>query len=166
MEEIKTVHPFVKWAQRRATVYLTIDARDLAEENRSINLTPEGLLTFRGKNKQGDVEYLREIALHGDVSIEESKWKVTDFCIQFSISKADKDGEFWPRLCKEAGKLQWLSCDWDRWADESDEEATGADVDFGDMQGFGEDEEEEDSDEEEAPEDEEEKQANIEDLGV
>jgi hypothetical protein len=81
MEETKIVHPFAKWAQRKTLVYVTIDARDLAEENRSINLSPEGLLSFKGKNKTGDVEYSREIALFNDVLIEESRWKVTDFCI-------------------------------------------------------------------------------------
>jgi hypothetical protein len=81
VEEAKQVNPSVKWAQRKTTVYLTIDARDLAEENRTINLTPEGLLTFKGKNKNGDVEYLREFQLFNEVVIEESRWKVTDFCI-------------------------------------------------------------------------------------
>ena len=84
---------------------MTIDARDLAEEDRSIDLQPEGKLTFKGKSKDGTVLYAREISLFNDVVIEESKWKVTDFCVQFSISKADKEAEFWPRLLKEAGKV-------------------------------------------------------------
>ena len=168
-EEAKTVNPSVKWAQRKTLVYLTFEAKDLAEEGRSIDLQPDGKLTFKGKNKEGTVNYYREIALFNDVVIEESKWKVTDFSVVFSISKADKEAEFWPRLLKEAGKNQWLACDWDKWADESDEEGEGAqDLDFGDMQGFGDegDEDEEDSDEEEEEEEEEEAKAGIEDLGV
>jgi hypothetical protein len=43
-----------------------------------------------------------------------------------------------------------LSCDWDKWADESDEDPQNDDIDFGDMEGFGGDDDEEDSDEEEA----------------
>lgn len=166
-EEAKDVNPSVKWAQRKTLVYVAIDARDLAEEGRSIDLQPDGKLTFKGKNKDGTVNYYREIALFTDVVIEESKWKVTDFIVQFSISKKDKEAEFWPRLLKESGKNQWLSCDWDKWADESDEEGEGAaDLDFGDMQGF-DDEDEDDSDEEAEPEeDEEEGKAGIEDLGV
>ena len=168
-EEGKTVNPSVKWAQRKTLVYITIEAKDLAEEGRSIDLQPDGKLVFKGKNKDGTVNYLREIALFNDVVIDESKWKVTDFSVQFSVSKQDKEAEFWPRLLKEPGKQQWLAADWDKWADESDEEGDGAqDLDFGDMQGFGDEEDEDDSDEEEDDEEEgqEEAKAGIEDLGV
>ena len=134
---------------------------DLIEKSRSIDLQPEGKLTFKGKNKDGSINYYREIALFNDVVIEESKWKVTDFCVQFSISKKEKEADFWPRLLKEPGKAQWLSCDWDKWADESDEEEGAPDLDFGDMQDFG-DEGEDDSDEEDV----EEAKAGIEDLGI
>ena len=57
MEEeakIEIVNPFVKWAQRKTGVTITIEAKDLAEEGRAINITPEGHLTFSGKNKKGD----------------------------------------------------------------------------------------------------------------
>ena len=56
-KEITVNNPFVKWAQRKTGVSITIEARDLAEENRVIELTPEGHLKFGGKNKKGAVEY-------------------------------------------------------------------------------------------------------------
>jgi hypothetical protein len=42
-------------------VFVTVSARDLADGGKGISLTPDGGLVFRGKNKQGDVEYVREL---------------------------------------------------------------------------------------------------------
>lgn len=159
MEESKEItvnNPFVKWAQRKTGVSITIEARDLAEENRVIELTPEGHLKFGGKNKKGDVEYQRELQLFGAVVTEESKWKVTDACVLFSIGKLDKDADFWPKLTTDKEKLPWLKVDWDKWVDESDEEPEDQEFDFGNMQNFEDDDEESDQENEAEESDEEE----------
>ena len=135
MEERKVVNPSAKWAQRKDKLYITLDSRDLSETNREIILTPEGKLTLKGQNKAGTIDYLREIELANNVIVEESSWKVTDLCVQFSIAKADQEAEFWPRLTKEKAKYAWLTIDWSKWVDESDEEEAEQ-PDFGDMERF------------------------------
>jgi len=144
----------VKWAQRKASVFLTIDAHDVStDEGFSIALTPEGQVAFTAKNKQGTVAYHFELTLFGEIVVEESKQKVTDLHVQLSIAKKNKTDAHWPRLTRDKVKLNWLTCDWDKWVDE-DEEAEGKGAeDFGPMDdmpdyGGGADEEE-DSDEDE-----------------
>lgn len=143
--------PNVKWAQRKASVFLTVDAKDLAQEGRLIQLTPEGHLILKGSSATTSRRYELEIDLFDSVVVEESKWKVTDFSVTFNLAKLDKEAGYWPRLVKQAGKLKWLSCDWDKWVDEDEEQAAPpAGFDMGEMDDFPDDEDEDSDDEEEA----------------
>lgn len=146
------VVPIVKWAQRKALVFLTIDAHDVCTgAGFTITLNPEGLVLFSALNKQGTVSYTVELQLFGEIVVEESKQKVTDLQVQLSIAKKNKDAEHWPRLTRDKAKLHWLTIDWNKWVDE-DEEAEGKGGDFGpmddlpDYEGGGPDEDDEDED--------------------
>jgi hypothetical protein len=142
--------PLVKWAQRKASIFLTVEATDLAQDDRVIQLTPEGHLTLKGRSSTTSRRYELEFDLFDSVVVEESKWKVTDFAVTFSISKLNKGAEYWPRLVKQAGKLKWLSCDWNRWIDEDDEGQDAPNLDMGEMDDFPDDEEYDSDDEAEA----------------
>lgn len=144
-------------------MFLTVNAHDVSTaEGFSINLTPEGHVSFTAKNKQGTVSYHFELQLFGEIVVEESKQKVTDLHVQLSIAKKNKTDGHWPRLTRDKVKLLWLSCDWNKWVDE-DEEAEGKGAgDFGpmdDLPDYGGPEDEGDSDE-----DEEEAKADLGDL--
>ena len=98
----------IKWAQRKNIVFLTIEARDVSEENRQIEVTPEGHLHFEGVSKDLQTHYKIDLDLFDEVVPEECKWKVTGYSVSLSISKKNKEGEFWPRLIKEKVKINWI----------------------------------------------------------
>lgn len=138
----------VKWAQHKKVVFLTLEAKNLSEEGRVISLTPDGLLHFEGKNKVSNAHYKLDLNLFGEVTVETTKWKVTDFCVQFSIAKKNETDPFWPRLTKEKVKLNFVTVDWARWIDEDEADEKHLDYnpdDFDDLP-------EEDSDDEEEEE--------------
>lgn len=139
----------VKWAQRKDIVILTLEAIDLSEENRVIEVKPEGSLRFEGKNKQTGQNYKVELEFFDEVNPDESKWKVTDLHVQLTVSKKNKEAEYWPRLTKEKAKVPWISVDWNKWVDE-DEEEEKDDFNFGDFEDLP---DSDDEDEEEAPAD-------------
>lgn len=121
MEPVNPPVP-IKWAQRKGSLFLTLEARDLSDEGRVIELTPEGHLHFEGRSKQDNKPYVLDLDFFAPIVVEESKWKVTDLCVQFSIAKQDKAAEYWPRLIRQTGRQNWISADWNKWIDESDEE--------------------------------------------
>jgi hypothetical protein len=102
--------------------------------------------------------YKLELNLYDEVVVETTKWKVTDYSVQFSISKKNETAEFWPRLTKEKTKLNFITVDWARWVDE--DEADEKKMDY-DPEGFGDLPDDEDEDDEE---EEEEQAGNIDDL--
>lgn len=145
----------LKWAQHKKLVFLTLEAKNLAEEGRVISLTPEGHLHFEGVNKVTSAKYKLELNLFEEVVVETTKWKVTDYCVQFSISKKVDSGAFWPRLTKEKAKFSNITVDWARWVDEDEADEKKLDYDEQDFGGLPEDEEEEEGEGEEEEEEDE-----------
>jgi CS domain len=137
----------LKWAQRKKLVYLTLEAKNLSEEGRVINLTPEGHLHFEGTNKVTSAHYKLDLNLYDEVVVDTTKWKVTDYSVQFSISKKNENSEFWPRLTKEKVKSNFITIDWDRWIDEDEPDTKKLDFD---NEGFDDLPDEDSDDEEEA----------------
>ena len=45
-----------------------------------------------------------------------------------TLSKTDKDTEYWPRLTKEKVKNSRITVDWNKWVDEDEEDAAPADM--------------------------------------
>ena len=146
----------LKWAQHKKVVFVTLEAKNLAQEGRVITLSPEGALHFSGTNKVTSAHYLLDLNLFDEVTVEETKWKVTDFSVQFSISKKNPESAFWPRITKEKQKFNNITIDWTRWVDEDEaDEKNMADYNPDEFQnlpgGYG--NEEDDEDDEEYPED-------------
>ena len=110
----------VKWTQHKKLIFLILEAKNISIETINISLTPEGHLTFFGIDRITGVAYKLDILLFNEVVVDESKWKVTDYCVQFSISKRNKETQFWPRLTKQKEKLKYISVDWERWIDEDE----------------------------------------------
>jgi len=74
------------------------------------------------------------------VNKAESKWNTKGRNTTFSISKEDKDAEYWPRLFKDKAKNSRISVDWSKWVDEDEADnapEVGGDFDQSQMQGFG-----------------------------
>ena len=53
------------------------------------------------------------------------------------LRKKELKQEYWPRLLKETKKQHFLKTDFDKWADEDEQEEKGED-DFSNMSGMGE----------------------------
>lgn len=70
----------------------------------------------------------------------ESAWNTKGRNIIVSISKKEKDEEYWPRLLKSSTKNHRIQIDWSKWVEE--DELAGAapgdsEFDADQMQGFG-----------------------------
>jgi len=74
---------------------------------------------LEGVNKITNAHYNLDLALYEEVIVENTKWKATDYCVQFSIAKKNHTGVFWPRLTKEKAKFNCVQIDWTRWVDEA-----------------------------------------------
>lgn len=147
-----TVVP-LKWAQHKKIIFLTLEAKNLSADGRVITLTPEGQLHFEGTNSVTSVHYKLDLNLFEEVVVETTKWKVTDYCVQFSISKKNEEGEFWPRLTKEKGKSNFITIDWARWVDEDEADEKHLDYDNEGFGGLPDEDYDEDEDDEDEPAD-------------
>mmetsp|Transcript_8039 Transcript_8039/g.10219 ORF Transcript_8039/g.10219 Transcript_8039/m.10219 type:complete len:154 (-) Transcript_8039:462-923(-) len=148
-----TAHvPPLKWAQRKDSVFLTIDLPDIVKEK--IDLTASGL-SFFGESEEQKYEF--SVEFFAKVIPEESVWKVHGRNVLMHLVKVEKEEEYWPRLTTEKKfDKQYVTTDWSRYVDEDDENVdTGFDLSGlaggeqfgGDMNDFGAgDEEEPDSD--------------------
>ncbi|CAG9316746.1 unnamed protein product [Blepharisma stoltei] len=149
-------HIPIKWAQRKAQVFITLEVSNLVENSWTIQPTEEGAIHFKALSKDTGSEVAVDLELFEKIVPAECKWKVTGRNVQLSLAKENKTAEYWPRLLKQTGKNQWLGIDWSKWIDEEDEDAKSKpdfDYDFNNMnydEGEDSDEEEE---EEEAPAD-------------
>lgn len=110
----------VKWSQHKKLIFLILEAKNISIETINIDLSPDGHLLFLGVDRVTGRSYKLDIFLYENVVVNESKWKLTDFCVQFSISKKNKEASFWPRLTKQKEKLKFISVDWARWVDEDE----------------------------------------------
>ena len=119
----------VKWAQRPASLYITISLPDVKDEK--IELTATALTfsgTSHGRSFTCNMEFLHA------VKPEDSVWKVLPRSIQMNVVKeAAADGEdeeaieSWTRLLKDKQQEKTnVKVDWDRWADSDDEDEAGA----------------------------------------
>ena len=70
----------------------------------------------------------------------ESKWNTNGRYPIFTLAKANKDADYWPRLTKDKAKNNRITVDWSKWVEEDEEAeapAMGGDFDPSMMQGFG-----------------------------
>jgi hypothetical protein len=110
------VAPPIRWAQRKDKVLVTIGVID----SRDPVLKIEGnKLTFSGQ--AGATSYGLSLELFNDIDTAASKYVVRPRGIEISLAKKDA-AVWWPRLIKATTKLHYVTVDWSRWVDSSDDE--------------------------------------------
>ena len=75
-----------------------------------------------------------------EVVKDESKFNTKGRNPIITISKKDKEAEYWPRITKEKVKNSRITVDWNKWVDEDEEDeapAMGGDFDPSMMNAFG-----------------------------
>lgn len=110
--------PPLAFAQRKDSVYLTINVPDLSNEK--VDVT-SSTLTFSGES--GEKKYEFSFDFFAKVVPEESKWKNHGRNVQMHLVKEDKEADYWPRLFSE--KIidkQYVTTDWSRYVDEDEED--------------------------------------------
>ncbi|GLE11607.1 hypothetical protein PINS_up024137 [Pythium insidiosum] len=121
--DAKTLWAPVKWAQRKDSIYVTVDLPDVKDEQ--VKLTNKSL-SFRGtSNKQ---QYEVELVFFKEVDVEDKQsiWAKTDRNLHFHIVKKDKEADFWPRLLEDKLLEKTnVHVDWSKYVDEDEEEDKG-----------------------------------------
>mmetsp|Transcript_22177 Transcript_22177/g.70842 ORF Transcript_22177/g.70842 Transcript_22177/m.70842 type:complete len:204 (+) Transcript_22177:205-816(+) len=118
--------PPVKWAQRKDTLFVTIDVPDVVKDSAVVDLKDDSL-TFKGKSHDNEYELELEFWKEGegiDAAADGSKYSIKPRNIQFHLVKK-KEG-FWPRLLenKQLQKTN-VKVDFDKWVDSDDEDEGG-----------------------------------------
>ncbi|CAK4071513.1 unnamed protein product [Aphanomyces euteiches] len=116
----------VKWAQRKDSLYVTVDLPDVKDEK--VILTNSSL-KFLGSSNQTKYEVNLEFLHEVDTDAAESKWAKTDRNVHFYILKKDKEAAFWPHLLKDKHLEKTnVKVDWNKFVDEDDDDDTGFDM--------------------------------------
>ena len=132
----------IAWAQRKEKVLATVQVLDVKDPVLKI----EGnKFTFSGKSRE--TEYRCEVELFAEIDESESRYVVRQRGVEISLKKKD-ESIWWPRLAKTTTKLHWISVDWAKWVDSSDDEDEKPDFmwDPSEMASFGGDDDDEEDD--------------------
>jgi HSP20 family molecular chaperone IbpA len=136
------ITPEVLWAQRSSAVdaeknfiYLTISVPDVPKENLKLDLKPT-TLKFNGHSDSLKRTYHLELEFYAEIDPENSNVHHTGRNIELKLRKKELKEEYWPRLLKEAKKLQFLKTDFDKWVDE-DEQNEAPEEDMSQFGGMG-----------------------------
>ncbi|KAI0479166.1 HSP20-like chaperone [Xylariaceae sp. FL0804] len=136
------VTPEVLWAQRSSDsdpeknfIYLTISVPDVPKENTKLDLQAT-TLTFHGYSETLKRTYHLDLAFYAEIDPAESKIHHTARNFEMKLRKKELKEEYWPRLLKEAKKVQFLKTDFDKWVDE-DEQNEAPEEDFSQFGGAG-----------------------------
>lgn len=106
---------------------------DVSRENIKLDLKPT-TLTFQGHSDSLKRTYHLELAFYEEIDPENSKINHTTRNVEIKLRKKELKEEYWPRLLKEAKKLQFLKTDFDKWVDEDEQnEAPEDDMNFSGM---------------------------------
>ena len=133
-----SLHPEIKWAQRKDRVLLTVDLHDASDVN--VSFENDDTLLFRGVS-DGTV-YESDLHFYDSIDTKASTHKILPRSIQINVMKKKKDDndtdgkdgtKFWPHLLKdkamEKNKYE-LKVDWNRWVDEDEEDEIPAGFDW------------------------------------
>ncbi|CAD5210540.1 unnamed protein product [Bursaphelenchus okinawaensis] len=132
MASTVTKHPIILWAQREDTILLTIEVMDLNVEVLDYNDETQ-TFTVKGRSKAGD-QYEAELKFFGKLDWSERNRIKTDRHVELIIHK--KEPQWWPRLLESKDKVQWIKVDFNKWADEDDEDEAGGAFDSSNFQNF------------------------------
>jgi prostaglandin-E synthase len=116
----------VKWAQRKDSIYVTVDLPDVKDEK--VILTNNSL-KFTGTSQQQKYEVNLEFMHEVDTEAKESKWAANARNVHFYIMKKDKEAEFWPHLLKDKTLEKTnVKVDWNKYVDEDEDDDSGFDM--------------------------------------
>ena len=120
-----------KWAQRKDRLFITADV--IAPFDIKVDFGDD-TVTIAGKKKHGTPaaeDFSVKLSLFKPIDGPKSSFKVSGNSIQVLCMKKEA-GKFWERLVQEPIRAtkNWLSCDWQLWKDE-DEEDPKENVNFG-----------------------------------
>lgn len=125
-------HPQVKWAQRRDKLFITVDVvdpRDVQVEFSAKGVTIRG----EGVTKVGTARgpFSAALNLNGEIEPAKCTYKTGGSYVQICAVKS-ATGPHWERLLMEPTRATkaWLTCDWNLWKDEDEEDAREK-IDFG-----------------------------------
>ncbi|KAK7739106.1 p23 chaperone protein wos2 [Diatrype stigma] len=134
--------PEVLWAQRSSSsdpeknfIYLTITVPDVPEKSFKLDLKPTSL-TFDGHSDTLKRTYHLELDFWAEIDAENSKIHHTSRNVELKLRKKELKEEYWPRLLKEAKKVQFLKTDFDKWVDEDEQNEVPED-DMSNLGGMG-----------------------------
>jgi hypothetical protein len=121
----------IRWAQRKDKVLVTVGVIDVRDPVLKIE---GGNFTFSGT--AGQTAYANNVELYSDIDEAQSKFVVRPRGVEIALAKKDS-AIWWPRLVKGASKLHWLTVDWSRWVDSSDDEPSKPDFNWDPGEGDG-----------------------------
>eukprot|EP00193_Tetraselmis_chui_P005179 CAMPEP_0177767682 /NCGR_PEP_ID=MMETSP0491_2-20121128/9269_1 /TAXON_ID=63592 /ORGANISM="Tetraselmis chuii, Strain PLY429" /LENGTH=198 /DNA_ID=CAMNT_0019284341 /DNA_START=134 /DNA_END=730 /DNA_ORIENTATION=- len=132
-----TLTPITFWAQRADKLWITLDVQDCTSPSISFeNVDGAGKLEFKGTASEGKV-YALSLPMFKEIKPDDCKIRAGPRKIELVVFKAE-DNDWWPRLTKEKTKDQHIKADWDKWADEDDDEGEGGgDFDMSNMASMG-----------------------------
>eukprot|EP00917_Polyrhabdina_sp_WS-2016_P027853 GHVP01059466.1.p1 GENE.GHVP01059466.1~~GHVP01059466.1.p1 ORF type:complete len:144 (-),score=30.68 GHVP01059466.1:310-741(-) len=118
--------PSLKWAQNKEYLYLTVDS---ANSSNVKTLLEGNLFTYNAKRDSDDCNC--HFQIHFFDEVQEISIKVSPLNVLIIFLKKEKI--FWQRLTAKKEKNHFISIDWGRWVDESDDEKAGDGNDFADL---------------------------------
>lgn len=122
------MQPAIVWAQnKQGFVLVTVKVHDCIEPE--VNIT-ETNFSFKGWDDTKENHYDVVIELFANVDVGESKYVVRPRAIEIKLKKQD-NGVWWTKLYKGDQKLHYVTVDFDKWVDSSDDEP-GHDFGWGD----------------------------------
>lgn len=111
-------HPQVLWAQDKKRIFLTINVECKDPE---IKYTDDSLY-FKGVGLPENKLYESLITFSNKIVPDQVNSKNITRCIEFTIPKADENGDYWSGLTKDKKKPAWLKVDFNKWKDEDDDD--------------------------------------------
>lgn len=111
---------------------MTISVPDVPKENLKLDLKPTSL-TFQGHSETLKRTYNLDLTFYAEIDPAESKIHHTARNVEMKLRKKELKEEYWPRLLKDAAKVQFLKTDFDKWVDEDEQNEAPED----DMSQFG-----------------------------
>lgn len=129
------IQPHVRWAQRKAFLFIKIDVPGSKPQNSKFNITEKTLdfeAEVEGKKYSVHLDFFKEINPQVNIIkirffffwlflfFKETKTIYEPRYIELRIFKKEKNESYWPRLMKDKniGHNTWLTVDWQNFIDE------------------------------------------------
>ncbi|KAK9884762.1 hypothetical protein WA026_007610 [Henosepilachna vigintioctopunctata] len=117
MTILRTLNPFLYWAQNEQNVYLKVDLMNVQDPK--INIETKSLeFECQGTGAHGNNRYSFHLDFYDKLNTDKTKFNILDKHVTFLLVKAECD--WWPRLISQPQKPHWLKIDFDKWQSPED----------------------------------------------